>query len=96
MPATLYALFWFVPKLFPAAMLRSLPPMTPVANFFALFWFVVVLFGRPLCVIALVLELILVCQRRTSVERKLLGLSFLVFAVLGTVLIESQAQHARH
>jgi len=95
-PATLYAALWGLSKIVSPQIARGLPPMLPLQNFFALCWFIVALAGRPLCAIALILDVVLILWRGSSVQQKLLASVFLVFAVLGTLLVESQAGRVRH
>ncbi|MFZ0883056.1 MAG: hypothetical protein WAN14_06625 [Candidatus Acidiferrales bacterium] len=94
-PATLYGALWSFSKIVPPQTARSLPPMITLQNFFAMCWFIVVLAGRPLCAIALILDAVLVLWRGPSILQKLLASLFLVFAVLGTILIESQVRAIR-
>jgi hypothetical protein len=96
LPATLYGIVWVVSRIVPASFARAFPHVPVLANFFAICWFIVVLAGRPLCAVALVLEFALIFRRKAPAWPKLVASAFLVFAVLGTLLVESQAAAVRH
>jgi hypothetical protein len=96
LPATLYGAVWTCAQIVPAPVARAFPDVPALRNFFAICWFIVVLAGRPLCVVALVLDAGLVLWRKAPAWPKLLGSAFVVFAVLGTLLVESQARAVRH
>jgi hypothetical protein len=95
-PATLYGAAWSLSKIISAQTARGLPRMLLLQNFFAICWFIVVLAGRPLCALALILDAVLVLWRGPSVQQKVLTSLFLVFGVLGTLLVEFQARAVRH
>ena len=96
LPATLYGALWCVAKVASATDARAVPRMPALENFFALCWFVVILAGRPMCALAVLLDAILVLMRDVSVLQRILASILVIFAVLGTLLIESQAGHVRH
>lgn len=96
LPATPYGALWTLARIVPASFARSFPHVPALKNFFGLCWFVVVLAGRPLCVVALVLDAGLVLWRKAPVWPKLVASMFVVCAVLGTLLVESQARAVRH
>jgi hypothetical protein len=94
-PATLYGALWSLSKIISPQTARALPSMLSLQNFFSLCWFIVVLAGRPLCAIALILDIVLVLWRGQSLLHKIIATFFLFFAVLGTLLVESQAKAVR-
>jgi hypothetical protein len=99
LPATFYGLLSVTPETTLGALdrwLRGLPNIPIISDLIALAWFIVLLGGRFLCLFAFVLNIFLILRRETSLWMKLVASTFLVFALLGILLVESQARHVRH
>lgn len=96
LPATLYRGAMWVLEMVPQALVRKMPPMSWFVVFIWDCFFIVAFIGRPICAIALVLDVVLLFLRGIPIWLKLLASAFVVLAVLGTLLVESQAAAGRH
>jgi hypothetical protein len=95
LPASVYLIFWNVAKVLSTPSDPAFPHLPALQNFLAICWFTVVLAGRPLCAVALLLDVVLVFWRRQSVWLRVVGSIFAILALLGTALVEFQARHGR-
>jgi hypothetical protein len=96
LPAALYAAFWYLAKLTSGSHDPAYPKLPALQDFLGICWFIVVLAGRPLFAVAAVVDVTLLFSRRSSVRQKLAGTALLLLALLGTLLVESQARAVRH
>jgi hypothetical protein len=95
LPAAIYAFMVWLPRS-AGDWAASRPFGLALSNFAGLCGFIVVLGGRPLCLLAIIIDLVLIFLRGPSLRVKLIASFFVVLAIVGTVLIESQLQHSRH
>jgi len=95
-PAALYQSFTWIGEMLPHWLVHRGTPIPPaLANVIALCFFLVALIGRPMCAIAIVLDLVLLFLRGAPVWLRVLASAFVVFAVFGTLLVEIQARYVR-
>jgi hypothetical protein len=94
-PAALYEVSWNVAKVLSAPRPPAFPNLPAFQNFLAICWFIVGFHGRPLCAVAIVLDIVLVLWRGLSVWLKMIASILIVLALLGTALIEAQVKHGR-
>jgi hypothetical protein len=93
LPASIYVAFYGFSGVVPRVLVNRFPSMAlSVGDFIGWCWLLVILAGRPLAAIALVLDLFLVFWRGAPLPLKFLASAFLIVAVCGTLLIESQAR----
>jgi len=86
---------WNVAKVLSAPRPPAFPNLPAFQNFLAICWFIVAFHGRPLCAVAILLDIVLVLWRGQSVWLKVIASIVVVLALLGTALIEAQVKHGR-
>jgi len=95
-PAAFYGVISLSPGSLPLWIDRGIPNIPVVSDIIALVWFVVLFGGRYLLMIAFILNLFLLFRREISFWLRFLASALLVFAIVGILLIESQAGHVRN
>jgi len=95
LPAAIYSSMFWLPKS-AGDWAASRPFGVGLGNFVGFCGFIVAIGGRPLCLLAALMDLALIFWRGPSLRLKLIASFFVVLAIVGTVLMESQLQHAHH
>ena len=94
LPAAIYSSAFWLPRS-AGDWAASRPIGLALGNYIGLCGLIVAIAGRPLCLLAVIIDVVLVFLRGPSLRLKLIASFFVILAVAGTVLMESQLPHAR-
>ena len=93
LPSTIYgSTHWILEMISPP---NGPGPMPLLGKVFFYCFFLVVIAGRPMCLVAIILGLVVLVMRNTPIWLKVIASAFIVMAVASTRLVEAQAAHVR-